>query len=140
MGHGTHLGILMAQMHESRSMAAYVIVLAALLLVVGVVTGALFSWRSKSRREVCLHNLLVIHSVMDSAARLLAIPEGQPIPQQEVTRYLRGSMLPSCPSGGDYTISLYGDYPTCSSHGDLILEQFGPEGIKSWDDLHPSGE
>jgi len=85
--------------------------MAAVLLLVAVaafVFPVLGSARRKAERKECLENLRRIDS-------------GR-----------AGTIVPVCPSEGRYTIpaTTGGAYPTCSVHGNLLLEEDGPRKLR----------
>ncbi len=111
-------------MEEKKDKFKRFLVAATIIAVVAVIS---VPWYLRTRTEAhhnqCHNNLRQIDGSMCAATIALTIPEGGRIPMIEVTRYLKGGTLPTCPSGGTYTVPPVGQNPTCSYHGDLLKEQ-----------------
>jgi len=108
---------------KRKASRVYVIAIWIIILLVVIALPSFLNARKKSQRNACLNNLRMIYAGMYSAAMAFSIPEGGLVPIVEVTRYLKGSTLPACPSEGKYTVPSVGENPTCSEHGDLFAEE-----------------
>lgn len=73
--------------------------------------------RATSQRNVCINNLRQIDAAKNQFALEKGKANGDPVTEADITPYLRGGVLPKCPSGGTYTIGKVGENPTCSIPG-----------------------
>jgi len=73
--------------------------------------------RATSQRNVCINNLRQIDAAKNQFALEKGKTNGDPVTEADITPYLRGGVLPKCPSGGTYTIGKVGENPTCSIPG-----------------------
>jgi hypothetical protein len=92
--------------------------------------------QKKSMSNVCLNNLRLIASAIESWVLESGKNIGDTVDIAAVSDYMKGATLPVCPSGGKYDIPPVGKRPTCSIHGDL-LEENGFEWLK-WPPEMPS--
>jgi hypothetical protein len=75
---------------------------------------------AQAQLNTCINNLRQI----DAAKQQWALENNKTadaIPtEQEVAQYLKGNVLPTCPSGGIYMINAVGEAPTCSIPGHVL--------------------
>lgn len=100
----------------------------AALLLAAVIAVLFFSeslnpWVRGNRRNGCLNNLKIIHSVVISVALESRYYRGDAIPTNRLAGYLKDNRIPVCPSGGRYTIPLVGGHSVCSHHGDIFDQE-----------------
>lgn len=71
--------------------------------------------RGRSRQRTCQTNLRVIDQAKYQFAFEHAIDDGGTVNATDLTpNYIRA--IPSCPSGGTYTINVLGTAPTCTQN------------------------
>ena len=94
--------------------------------IVALLTGmlALAGCRDgeSARREACVNNLLQINEPLNHCIPLeKGLKPGTAIQRSDLSQYLRGGVIPRCPSGAEYRIALVaGARPVCPVHGDLL--------------------
>lgn len=71
--------------------------------------------RQTSQQNACIGNL----RQMDSAKEQWAMENGKEdhdaVTTRDVNAYIKGSMTPTCPGGGQYTYRVIGTNPTCNT-------------------------
>jgi hypothetical protein len=69
------------------------------------------------------------------------LSDGDPLDPKLVCQYIKGGM-PSCPAGGKYLVTwvVGASNPTCSVHGDLILETEGVRTLLELEEKHHKRE
>jgi len=76
--------------------------------------------RDVSQLNACINNMRMIDSGKEQAAMAHRYSDGQSIPEQEVSKYIKGGLESLyCPAGGVYTANPVGEDPECSTHGAL---------------------
>jgi outer membrane lipoprotein-sorting protein len=73
-----------------------------------------------SQRNVCINNLRQIDAAKSEFALEKGKANGTVVTEDDITPYLKGGILPTCPSGGKYTIGKVGETPTCSIPGHAL--------------------
>jgi hypothetical protein len=112
-----------------------------LIVTLLLVLPALAGCRSgeAARREKCLNNLLQINEPLNCCIPLeRKLEAGAEIQKSDLLEYLRGGVLPRCPSGTEYRIAFVaGGRPVCPVHGDLLA---GVTNVKVFGDkpIYPS--
>jgi prepilin-type N-terminal cleavage/methylation domain-containing protein len=95
------------------------IVVAIIGLLAAIAIPNFVRARETSQRNACINNLRQI----DGASQQWALEHKQqagadidddPGSATGIVVYLRGGVLPDCPAGGDYTITVVDANPTCS--------------------------
>ena len=83
--------------------------------------GFLCFWLTvKTHRDICLHNLELIDAGTESWGAGVCGKRGDAVDVKTIAvEYMKAHKLPSCPSGGTYTIPALGLSPQCSVHGAL---------------------
>jgi outer membrane lipoprotein-sorting protein len=69
------------------------------------------------QRNACINNLRQIDAAKNEFALEKGKTNGAAVTEADITPYLPGGKLPTCPSGGTYTIGKVGENPTCSIPG-----------------------
>ena len=71
--------------------------------------------KQKSRQSVCINNLRIIAAAKEQTVAEHGLEEGDTLTEADITPYIKGNQMPSCPSrGGAYSINAVGEDPTCS--------------------------
>ncbi|HEY5233841.1 MAG TPA: hypothetical protein VIK35_09945 [Verrucomicrobiae bacterium] len=71
--------------------------------------------RANSQRNACINNLRQIDGAKNEFVLEKGKATGYVVTEADITPYIRGGVLPKCPSGGTYTIGKVGEKPTCST-------------------------
>ena len=77
--------------------------------------------RNLSQVNTCLNNLRQLSGAIDQYAIENNKTDTYSPTDEEVTPYLKGDNMPTCPSGGSYDITTVDANPTCSIGGDHVL-------------------
>lgn len=92
--------------------------IAMLPLLAAIAIPAFVKARDTAMRNVCINNMRMIDNAKEQAALARNYKNGDSIPEQEVSRYLKNGFSGlSCRKGGSYTIQPLGKDPECSVHG-----------------------
>jgi hypothetical protein len=76
--------------------------------------------RNMSQRNACINNMRMIDAAKEQAALEHTYREGNTVPEQQVSEYLKNGFSGLvCPKGGRYTIKPVGEEPECSDHGPM---------------------
>ena len=78
---------------------------------------------ANAERLECISNLRQIDAAKNQWALENNKPEGTVVTAQDITPYIKldaNGNIPSCPSGGTYTIGVIGEPPTCSIPGHML--------------------
>ena len=73
-----------------------------------------------NQRNACINNLRQIDAAKNEWALEKGKPNGTPVTEADIKPYIKldaNGNLPTCPSGGKYTIGKVGEKPTCSIPG-----------------------
>jgi hypothetical protein len=70
--------------------------------------------RTTSQKNACINNLRQIDGAKEQWAMVNNKRTGDVAPADEISVYIKGSAIPQCPQGGDYTLGAIGEDPTCS--------------------------
>ena len=73
-----------------------------------------------SQRNACINNLRQIDGAKNEWALEKGKKAGDAVTEADITPYLKSGKLPTCPSGGTYTIGKVGENPTCSIRGHAL--------------------
>jgi len=76
--------------------------------------------RTTAQQNACINNLRQIDAAKNQFALEKGKKNGDAITEADITPYIRGGVLPKCPSGGTYTIGKVGETPTCSIPGHVL--------------------
>ncbi|MDZ4200417.1 MAG: hypothetical protein U1E27_14160 [Kiritimatiellia bacterium] len=86
-------------------------------LMAGVAVPAFTQARFRTRQNICVNNLRLIDSVKEQWAMENNAEEGRQPDISALSQYMRGSVLPTCPMGGEYELGPVGEPPTCTIPG-----------------------
>lgn len=76
--------------------------------------------RDTAQRNVCVNNMRQIDAAKDQTALDHKYQTGAIIPEDQVSKYLKGGLSGMvCPKGGRYTSNPLGKEPECSVHGSM---------------------
>jgi hypothetical protein len=82
--------------------------------------------RDMSQRNACINNMRMIDAAKEQAAMANAYKEGETVPQEQASEYLKNGFSGLvCPKGGHYTIKPVGVEPECSVHGSMSAAMQG---------------
>jgi outer membrane lipoprotein-sorting protein len=73
-----------------------------------------------SQRNVCINNLRQIDAAKNEFALEKGKANGTVVTEDDIAPYIMGGKMPTCPSGGKYTIGKVGETPTCSIPGHAL--------------------
>ena len=90
------------------------IVVAIIGLLAAIAVPNFAQARTNARRSTCINNLRLIDAAKEQYALENNIDTGGAVVAANVTPYLKGNAMPTCPSAGAYTIDVVGTKPTCS--------------------------
>jgi hypothetical protein len=83
-------------------------------------TGNLAAARAKSQQNACINNLRQIDGAKNEFALEKGKKNGDDVTEADIAPYIVGGKMPTCPSGGKYTIGKVGENPTCSIPGHAL--------------------
>ena len=72
------------------------------------------------QRNTCINNLRQIDAAKNQWALENGKKAGDLVTEADIQPYLTGGKMPTCPSGGTYTIGKVGENPTCSIPGHVL--------------------
>jgi len=76
--------------------------------------------RDAALENACINNMRQLEAAKEQAAMELELAEGDPVPEEKVSQYLKdGLQGVTCPKGGAYTLHPLGTDAECSIHGSL---------------------
>ena len=89
------------------------IVVAIIGLLAAIAVPNIAQARTNARRSSCINNLRLIDAAKEQYA-LENNKDSTTTPgNDDVTPYLKSNVMPTCPSGGTYTIDAIGTKPSC---------------------------
>jgi general secretion pathway protein G len=99
------------------------IVVAIIGLLAAIAIPNFVRARTTSQTNACINNLRQIDGAIQQWALETKASAAQSVTSTDVTPYLgRGSSgeYPTCPAGGDYTLTTVAEKPTCSVSGHVL--------------------
>jgi DNA repair exonuclease SbcCD ATPase subunit len=75
---------------------------------------------AQAAQKTCINNLRQIDAAKNEWQLENNKPDGAVPTEQDVVQYLKNNVLPTCPSGGTYTLNAVGVPPTCSIPGHVL--------------------
>lgn len=94
--------------------------LVLILIPIIVITAAVLAAREKAQSFNCINNLRQINAAKHQWALENEKTETDIPTAEEIMPYLKGNILPKCPTGGEYIIGEIRIDPTCSRKGHAI--------------------
>lgn len=86
-----------------------------MLLLVAIAIPSFVKARTTSAKSACVANLKQIDDAIKQWALENKKTDSEPFDMTEVTKLLKGGVIPSCPAGGTYSPGItVGNKPTCS--------------------------
>ena len=98
-------------------------VVGVIVLIAGTAIFLLNARNERQQKNRCIGNLIQIYSAVTSLALEGRYYLDDTIPASKVASVLADKRIPTCPSGGSYTIPKVGEPPTCSYHGNLLAAE-----------------
>ena len=90
------------------------IVVAIIGLLAAIAVPSFVQARTTARTNTCINNLRLVDAAKEQwALETNAADNALPV-AGDVTPYLKGGAMPTCPANGNYTIAAVGTNPTCS--------------------------
>jgi prepilin-type N-terminal cleavage/methylation domain-containing protein len=86
-------------------------------LLAAVAVPNVIKSREIAQRNTCIANLQNVEGAMQLWALENRKPATASVTLEEVAEYLKGKIIPTCPSGGTYTVKSLKEPPTCSIEG-----------------------
>lgn len=93
------------------------VVVAIVGLLAGIAIPGFVRARTTSEKNSCLNNLRDIDGAKQQWALENNKVNGDSPANTDLTPYMKGNLMPDCPSGGTYTLGNVGVVPTCSTPG-----------------------
>ncbi len=93
------------------------VVVAIVGLLAGIAIPGFVRARTTSEKNSCLNNLRDIDGAKQQWALENNKVNGDSPGNTDLTPYMKGNLMPDCPSGGNYTLGNVGILPTCSIAG-----------------------
>ena len=93
------------------------IVVAIIGLLAAIAVPNFVQARTTARTNACINNLRLISAAKDQAAMENNLPEDVDLTSAQITPYLKGNVLPTCPAQGTYAILAPNTNPTCDQAG-----------------------
>ena len=107
---------------KQKALMVFVPAILIIILLIVIAAPSYLRAHKQSQRNACLNNLSIIDAATGSAALTLDLHKGDPVPQEELLKFMKGYVVPVCPSGGRYNLPPAGEPPSCSYHGNLMKE------------------
>lgn len=113
----------MKRQRRGFTLVEILIVAGIIALLALMVLPSFVKSRTQSQTKVCINNLRLMSNAKEQAALASMWSTGKAIVENSadatnILQYLKGSKLPTCPSGGSYTWRPIGVDPVCSRSTD----------------------
>ena len=96
------------------------IVVAIIGLLAAIAVPNFAQARANARKGSCINNLRLIDAAKEQYALENNLEEGDTVGDDNVSPYLKGSVMPVCPGAGTYDLEAVGTPPTCSIDGHTL--------------------
>jgi prepilin-type N-terminal cleavage/methylation domain-containing protein len=90
------------------------IVVAIIGLLAAIAVPNFVQARTTARRNACINNLRLISAAKDQSALENGYAETSVLTSTEISAYLKGNALPTCPATGTYAVAAVSSVPTCT--------------------------
>ena len=97
------------------------IVVAIIGILAAIAIPSFQQSRNTTRANACVNNLRLVDAAKEQAALANDLDNGDACAEADVLPYLKGNVMPTCRSGGAYTVNAIGTDPVCSIGGDHAL-------------------
>ena len=93
------------------------IVVAIIGLLAAIAVPNFVQARTNARRSTCINNLRLVDAAKEQYA-LENNKDSTTTPgSDDITPYLKGNAMPTCPASGSYTVDAIGTKPSCDKAG-----------------------
>ena len=96
------------------------IVVAIIGLLAAIAVPNFVQARTTSRTNACINNLRLIEAAKEQWALATNAADNAATVAANVTPYLKGGVMPTCPAAGAYTTQPVGTNATCSVAGHVL--------------------
>ena len=90
------------------------IVVAIIGLLAAIAVPNFAQARQNARRGACINNLRLIDAAKEQFALETNAAPDAAVADADITPYLKGNAIPTCPGSGDYTAGAMDEVPVCS--------------------------
>lgn len=97
------------------------IVVAIIGLLAAIAVPNFAQARTNARRGTCINNMRLIDAAKEQYALENNKDSSVTPANADLTPYLKGNAMPTCPASGSYTVNAIGTDPTCSKSGGTDL-------------------
>ena len=108
------------KMKKGFTLVEIMIVVAIIGLLAAIGIPSFQKARSNSREKACINNL----RIMDGAKEQFAMDNNKvdtdTVADSDITPYIKGGNMPTCPSAGTYAVGVVGTDPTCDVTGHVL--------------------
>lgn len=98
---------------RSFTLVEIMIVVAIIGLLAAIAVPNFVRSRNASRANVCIQNLRQMDHSKEQYAIENNAGEGSAVADADITPYIKGGAVPTCPAGGTYTLGNIGTDPAC---------------------------
>ena len=96
------------------------IVVAIIGLLAAIAVPNFAQARNNARKNACINNLRLIVAAKEQYAIENNANTGDAVVDANITPYLKGNVIPTCPASGVYTNNVVGTSPTCNVAGHVL--------------------
>ena len=107
-------------MKQGFTLVEIMIVVAIIGLLAAIAIPSFQKSRDATRKNSCINNLRQIDSAKEQWALETNASDTATPGSTDITPYIKGGAMPTCPSAGTYTISAMGTDPSCDVAGHAL--------------------